>query len=108
MRKQWKKEVVLIIFAIGIIALIRGEQEPASQIASRELASGKIQLFDEELTKREKIYRENVGQEVYVSKLTNIPDLFEGYTDIREEKFWINSNIRDYYRLKRLCLTEEQ
>lgn len=104
---RWKNQVIFIVFIIGLFAMIKGEQEPASKMAYRELRSGVIQQFDRELTTREKIYTENYGKDVQVTALTNIPDLFDGYTDIREEKYWINSNIRDYYRLHRLYLFEK-
>lgn len=99
---NFKIEIILLLGVVCALFMLRGGEEPTAKIALKGLLMGEIQQFDAELDAREEIYLENRGEEVIVEQLSVIPQIFEGYTDVREERFWINSNIRDYYELKRL------
>lgn len=98
---NFKVEMVLLAGVVCVLFMLRGEEEPTAKIALKGLL-GEIQQFDAELDAREEIYLANRGEEVIVEQLSVIPQIFEGYTDVGEERHWINSNIRDYYELKRL------
>lgn len=99
---RFKTEIMVLCLVFCAFFMLKGEQEPASKVALKGVLLGEVQQFDSELDAREELYRASRGEEVIAEQLSVIPEIFEGYTDLREEKFWINSNVRDFYQLKRL------
>lgn len=99
---RYKTEIMGLCLIFCAVFMLKGEQEPASKVALKGMLTEEVQQFDSELDAREELYRLSRGEEVVAEQLSVIPEIFEGYTDLREEKFWINSNVRDFYQLKRL------
>lgn len=103
---NFKKDILVCALAICAILMLNGDREPASKIAVKGLLMGEVQQFDKELDEREKTYNACKNQEVIVEKLSVIPEIFEGYTDLDTETYWIHDNIKEYYGLKRLRASE--
>ncbi len=99
---KYKKEIIAILVMLGMATIVFGEPQATSRVAMRDILTGDLQKFDAEVDIREQVYKDSRGKDVVVESLTNIPQLFYGYTDLQEEHFWINTNVRDYYQLERL------
>ncbi|MCH5270491.1 MAG: hypothetical protein J1E83_07035 [Lachnospiraceae bacterium] len=106
-RTEWngltshKEEIVLLGLIVCFLFMLKGENEPVAKVAMKDYLLGNLQQFDRELDERELLYQEGIGGDISVERLTVIPQLFDGYTDVRpDDKFWINTNIREYYHLK--------
>lgn len=102
---KYMKELLALLVCISLILFIKGNDEPASKIAMKGIINGELQQFDKEVDEREAVFRENTNKDVKVNVLTNIPELFYGYTDLRDGKFWINVNVREFYHLTGLETT---
>lgn len=104
--KYHKTELLFIGIALCVLLMLRGEyREPVAKTVLRGFADGTLQQFDRELDERERLLRESPEEgDLWVTRLTVIPDIFEGYTDLKpdEERFWVNNNVREYYHLKTL------
>ena len=92
-----------IMFAgtlLCIFLMLKADNEPVFKTAMKDYLLGNLQQFDRELDEREQLYRTGMDGEISVETLSVIPQLFEGYTDVRpDDRYWINTNIREYYHL---------